>query len=134
VVAKDHPDILDGLTMRQYSEFPHGIVRFSRRSELIVERALRAAGLDYQLGVTVPNFVSLILMLPHTRLIATVPRRLALLLANTLPLRVLECPIPIPRLDEVLVWHPRAALDPAHDYIRSVIFASANKLARVSSD
>jgi hypothetical protein len=28
----------------------------------------------------------------------------------------------------MLIWHPRAALDPAHDYIRSLFFAAANEI------
>ena len=125
MVSNDHPYVYGELTLQQYREFPHGIVRFSPQSELLVEGALRSAGFDYQIGLTAPNFVSLILMLPHTRLIATVPRALATMLATTLPLTVYECPITLPRLDEVLVWHSRTALDPAHEYVRRVVQESA---------
>jgi len=134
VVAADHPAISRALTVQQYSEFPHGSVRFGKVSNLLIEGALHAAGCEYQVGLTAPNFVSLILMLPHTRLIATVPRRLALMLSKALPLRVLESPIALPRLNEVLVWHPRTALDPAHDYFRSVVCAAANSLFRTAPD
>jgi LysR family nod box-dependent transcriptional activator len=133
LVAADHPAISGALTVQQFSEFPHGIVRFGRVSNLAVEGAMHAAGCEYQVGLSAPNFVSLILMLPHTKLIATVPRRLALMLSRTLPLRVMESPIALPRLDEVLVWHPRAALDPAHDYFRSIVRASAQNLVGVNN-
>lgn len=129
MIADDHPVIGATITMEQYCELPHGLVRFPRQVESIVERQWRLAGLDLRVGVTAANFAALLLMLPNTRLIATVQRRLAAPLTKGLPLRALECPMPIPFLEEVLIWHPRAALDPAHDYIRSLFFASANEAA-----
>lgn len=128
IVGNDHPEIGDTLSLDQYCAIPHGLVGFPRQVESIVERQWRLAGLDLRIGVTAPNFAALVLMLPHTRLIATVQRRLAMALAKGLSLRVIESPLPIPPLEEMLIWHPRAALDPAHDYIRSLFFAAANEI------
>jgi LysR family nod box-dependent transcriptional activator len=128
MVAEDHPQIRDGMTIEQYCELPHSIVRFRRQAESIVESSWRNAGLDPRIGVTAPNFATLVLMLPHTKLIATVPRRIATALSRTLRVKIVECPVRLARLEEVLVWHPRASHGPAHDYIRSILFASANQV------
>ena len=129
IVADDHPEIQSSLTIEQYCTMSHGLVRFPRQVESLVERQWRHAGLDLQVGLSAANFATLVLMLPHTRLIATVQRRLARVLANALPLRAVECPLAMPALEERLVWHPRGALDPAHDFIRSLVFDSANRVA-----
>ena len=129
IIADDHPEIGDFMSMEQYCSMSHGLVRFPRQVESLVERQWHHSGLDLQVGLATANFATLVLMLPHTRLIATVQRRLAHTLARALPLRVVECPLAIPALEERLVWHPRAALDPAHDFIRSLLFDSANRVA-----
>lgn len=128
LVALDHPDIGASLSLEQYCALPHGLVRFPRQVRSLVESQVAVLGLDLKVGVTAANFAALGLMLPHTRLVATVQHRLAEVLARALPLKILACPIAIPPLEEVLIWHPRAALDPAHDYIRSIFFVSANEI------
>ena len=126
ILPKDHAVSQGGLTLERYTELPHALVEFSRHAESIVERQWRAAGLDIRVSVTTPNFATLILVLPRTRLIATVPRRVAEISAQTLGLKMLECPLTFPSLEEWMVWHPRASLDPAHEYIRSVFVDAAN--------
>ncbi|CAN5300755.1 LysR family transcriptional regulator [soil metagenome] len=130
LVADDNPMIGSTLSLEQYCALPHGLVRFPRQVQSLVESHVSALGLDLKIGVTAANFAALGLMLPHTKLIATVQNRLAEVLARALPLKVLACPIAIPPLEEVLIWHPRAALDPAHDYIRSIFFVSANQIGQ----
>ncbi|PHR92591.1 MAG: LysR family transcriptional regulator [Robiginitomaculum sp.] len=128
VVARDHPDIDDTITYEQYCELPHSVVRFPRQLESLIEGHWRTEGLDLRVGVTAPNFSTLVLMLPNTRLIATVPRKLGVTLSMSLPLKVTECPISMPKLEEILVWHPRASLNPAHEFLRRMIFSSVNTL------
>lgn len=129
VISANHPQVGETLDIIDYGELQHGVVRFSEQSETLAESALREAGLAYRVGLTAPNFVSLLLLLPHTWLVATVPRRLAKLLSVNLSLRVLDCPMAMPRLEEALVWHPHAAIDPAHGYIRSVLIECAASLS-----
>lgn len=132
IVADDHPEIDGTLDLAQYCALSHGLVRFPRQLESLVERNWRHAGLDLQIGVIASNFATLLLMIPHTRLVATVQRRLARVLTAALPLRCVECPLPMPALEERLIWHPKAALDPAHGYVRALIFESANRAMQVT--
>ncbi len=128
MVATDHPSVGSSLSFEEYCELAHSVVRFPRQVESLVEGHWRSAGIDLRVAVTAPNFSTLLLMLPHTRLIATVQRRLAQMLVSGLPLKIVECPLALPPLQEILIWHRRAALDPAHDYLRSIFFGSANQV------
>jgi hypothetical protein len=54
-------------------------------------------------------------------------RRLANLLAPPLGLEISECPIPVPKLQENLMWHERRRDDPQHAYLREMLrFSAAN--------
>jgi DNA-binding transcriptional LysR family regulator len=60
--------------------------------------------------------------------IATVPARLAAEMARNLPLRILQPPLQLPRLVEVLQWPSHRESDPAHRWIREQIRAEAARL------
>ena len=129
ILTQDHVLSQEELTLDRYADLAHGVVTFARYGESIVERQWRAAGLDVRVSVTAPDFATLILVLPRTRLIATVPRRIAAISAQTLRLKMLECPLALPKLEESMVWHPRASLDPAHEYLRAVFAEAASQVA-----
>lgn len=128
ILTQSHAISQAELTLEQYSDLAHGVVTFTRYGESIVERQWRAAGLDIRVSLTAPDFATLILVLPRTQLIATVPRRIAAISAQTLRLKMLECPLALPKLEESMVWHPRASLDPAHEYIRAIFTEAAGQI------
>jgi hypothetical protein len=70
------------------------------------------------------SFFTSIFMLLGTPLIATVQKRLAELVATSLPFKILPCPVAVPALHESISWHVRHEFDPGHQYMRAV-FADA---------
>jgi hypothetical protein len=95
--------------------------------------AARTPGLTGGYGSTV--FFSNAVYVPGTRLIATAPRRLARTLAPSLGLKILECPVQIPPLNQILMWHPRNDQDPAHQYLRKLLLdvAGVTPVSRATS-
>lgn len=73
------------------------------------------------------NFSSLPHLLIGTERIATIHRRLATVYAAALPLRVLEVPVQMPPLVEVIQWHRYRDRDPAriwlYEQLRAVVGA-----------
>lgn len=110
-----------GLTAEIYTRLAHSSVDFGQGIFTLVEQAWAKAELDIDVTITVPTFSALIWVLPGTQLIATAQRRLAAALAPSLNLRVLECPIAIPRLQESLFWHARNEGDPASQFLIGII-------------
>jgi LysR family transcriptional regulator, nod-box dependent transcriptional activator len=118
VIDGGHPMVGEVLTRETYAVLPHVRVRLGPQLDNLVEQACRRAGLELNIAATVPSFSSTLFTLTGTRMIATVQRRLARRLASSLGLRILECPIEIRPLRQILMWHARADFDPAHQYLR----------------
>jgi LysR family transcriptional regulator, nod-box dependent transcriptional activator len=129
VVDRHHPDVGATMSLDQYRHLSHNVARFGRGVATIVEQFWDAAHLELNIAATAPNFSSLIFMLPGTALVATAQRRLAGMLAASLPLKIVECPLELGSLNEILVWHARNEFDPGHQFIREIFAKAAATLA-----
>lgn len=78
--------------------------------------------------VIAPNFTLVPELLVGTPRIATLPTRLARHMAARFPLRVVPCPIAIPRFAENLQWHKYQERDPAISWLRGLLRATAADL------
>jgi LysR family transcriptional regulator, nod-box dependent transcriptional activator len=78
--------------------------------------------------VIAPNFTLVPEMLVGTTRIATLPTRLAHQMARRFPLRVVRCPIAIPRFTENLQWHKYQERDPAIAWLRALLHETARGL------
>lgn len=124
VVDPAQIDVSDGISLPTYRKLRHNSVAFGQGVATIVETAWAKSGYDFDVAVKAPNFAALIFMLPGTPLIATTQRRLAHTLAPRLGLAITECPLRIPKLQEILMWHERSEQDPAHQYLREIFQAA----------
>lgn len=120
VADPDHAPIWPELTLDAYLNARHNMPYFGRDIHTLVESAWADAGMCLDVAVKVPNFSSQLLTLPGTPLIATTQRRLAQALAPLLGLKIMECPLMIERLHEMLFWHQRNHQHPAHLFIRNL--------------
>lgn len=128
VVDRDNPLVGDTLSAEHYKQMPHAAVRLCRGFSSVVEHAWTLADLNLNIMATAPSFSTLMFMVPGTPLIATTQARLARILAQSLPLKQVPCPIPMPRLTEVLIWHARNDFDPGHDFLRAIIVEAASQI------
>jgi len=124
IVAKNHPAIDSEITLEDYRRLPHILVRLGPGVESLIEHAWKIEELDLKVAATMGSFFTSIFMLLGTPLIATVQKRLAELVATSLPLKILPCPVAVPALHESISWHVRHEFDPGHQYMRAV-FADA---------
>jgi DNA-binding transcriptional LysR family regulator len=130
VVDAQHPSVDHELSLEDYRRLPHVIVKLGTNLETLVEQAWRRADLDLKVVATAPSFASMLFMVPGTPMVATVQRRLAQTIADSLQLRILECPVEVRSLQQVLIWHPRNDLDPGHQYLRKMLVEAAGVKAR----
>ena len=124
IVAKNHPAIGNEITLEDYKRLPHILVRLGPGVESLIEHAWKIEELDLKVAATMGSFFTSIFMLLGTPLIATVQKRLAELVATSLPLKILPCPVAVPALHQSISWHVRHEFDPGHQYMRAV-FADA---------
>jgi LysR family transcriptional regulator, nod-box dependent transcriptional activator len=66
--------------------------------------------------------------------IASIPTRLAQKYAQSFPLKVVDAPIELPPIVEVLQWHKSNDQSPAYIWLRGVLREQAAKLAGLSSE
>jgi DNA-binding transcriptional LysR family regulator len=71
--------------------------------------------------ITVPSLLHLPLVLRGTRLVATMPERVAQMFASTLAVKTFPLPFETPALHEILLWHKRNDSDPAHTWLRDLV-------------
>ena len=116
-----HPTVADVMTAEQYFSLPHVFARPNgshTSSEQFVRRLL---GIDLPVHITVPSLLHLPLVLPGTRLVATLPERVAHMAGSAQSIKTFPLPIEIESLHEILLWHRRNEADPAHAWLRDLI-------------
>lgn len=95
---------------------PRGITR-----DGVVDRALAAQGLRRRIVLRVPQFLVAPLVVAHTDLVATVPRRVAEALALDGALAVITPPVPLASFTVHQVWHERHHHDHGHRWLRQTV-------------
>jgi DNA-binding transcriptional LysR family regulator len=93
-----------------------------------VSGQLAALGVRPAVGVRGDTNPAVPFLVASTGRIALVQRRLALLFADRLGLRVLDPPAPLEPLVSRLWWHERHTDDPAHAWFRQVVVRAARAI------
>ena len=129
IVARDHPTVADRLSPEQYQSLGHVIVSLAQDRRISIDDVpIADAGLDRRVDVVAPSFHALPGLVAGTDRVATIQYRLASMLADAYPIRLVDLPIVLPVLEEVLLWHPRFDRDPGHAWFRSVLKEAAAAL------
>ena len=111
------------LSFEAYMAMGHASVRFSDdRSIMFEDWFLPRFGKERKVEVTVDNFGTLPLLVLGTNRIATMHRKHAEFVAKLLPLRIVKTPFNMPPIVEMMCWPKYLDHDPAHQWLRGVLF------------
>jgi LysR family transcriptional regulator, nod-box dependent transcriptional activator len=127
-VCQDHPSVGEELTLEQYQTLPHVFARPNGHTAPIEELVRRLLNLDIDVRATAQSLLELPFMLPGTPLVATLPDRVARLVAPVVPLKLLALPFDTLNSHEVLLWHKRNEPDPGHAWLRTLFIEVAREL------
>jgi DNA-binding transcriptional LysR family regulator len=127
-VALDHPTVHDGITAEQYFSLPHVFGRPSGHTASAEELARRILEVEVTVHYSVPSLLHLPLVLPGTRLVATMPERIVQMLKGPLEIKTFPLPFVTPPSHEILLWHKRHDSDPAHTWLRNLVIQLANEI------
>jgi DNA-binding transcriptional LysR family regulator len=72
------------------------------------------------------------LLLPGTAMVALVHERLARLVADRAALRLLDPPMPLLPIHQLMLWHSRAESDPGHRWLRGQVLAQVAALDEIA--
>jgi DNA-binding transcriptional LysR family regulator len=149
VVRRGHPLTKARITKQRLFQFPHVVVEMTGTEEhekdgflddegvsrrVWIERALlefqdKQVSLAGRAAVCVPYFAAVVPMLEVTDMVATLPRRLALRLAERDSIVLLKLPYNPITVEVEMVWHERVGSDPGFRWIREVLASSAAESA-----
>lgn len=109
------------LTLKQYLDVPHVVVRPDGREHLL-DRFLADKGWNRHISLELSHFMSLVSLLPGSDLVATVPQDIATVVGRLVGVRTIELPFRSPQLQVQQFWHRRMQNDPANRWLRGVIY------------
>ncbi len=128
LVSADHP-LKDKMTADQYFNAAHVGIEWGGGRRVTYDARLISTGKRIRRqNVIAPNFTLVPEMLVGTSRVATLPTRLAHQMAQRFPLRVVRCPIAIPRFTERLQWHKYQERDLAIAWLRALLHETARNL------
>jgi len=128
VVRKGHPRIRSRLSTTQFNHEAHVDIHLvlgkAGAGHRAAEDAFARHGLSRRIAITVPTFAAAAMVVAATDLLAGMPRRVAAMLARSLPLVLLRPPMPALRFPMMLAWHERTHHDVAASYFRDLIVSA----------
>jgi DNA-binding transcriptional LysR family regulator len=117
------------LTLKQYLAASHIGVSVLGGLHTIPEQRLAAVGGRRHYRICVPYWATAIRSVAGTKLIATVPRRIAELEAGNPALKILKPPEILGRFKYLMAWHPRMNTDAAHLWLRTTLREAGNSIS-----
>jgi DNA-binding transcriptional LysR family regulator len=113
------------LTIKQYLEAEHVGLSGVAGSRFTPEKLLGAKGHKRRVVVRVPYSAAAIQCVAGTNLIATVPKRFALIEQQNPAIKILQPPAQLSGFEHFMIWHPRVNMDAAHVWLRTAILQVA---------
>ncbi|WEJ08782.1 LysR family transcriptional regulator [Sinorhizobium prairiense] len=127
--CRTNEELSEPLTFERYMSMGHVAVKFGNtRKPTIEEWYLREHGLTRRIDVVVQGFSMIAPMVSGTQRIGTMPLRLAQHFAKTIPLRIVELPLPLPSFTEAVQWPALHNGDPASLWMREMLVQEASHM------
>lgn len=122
VVRKNHPIIVDELSLQDYINLGHIHVSNRRKGQGAVDIALNKLGYQRNIKVRVKHYMVAIKLIENSDLLWTIPKRLAI----QFNLNYFALPIDMPAVVWHLLWHKNANKDQANVWLRELFFKLIN--------
>lgn len=130
LARKGHPQIRGNITTECYLQTPHVRIQQPRTGVTahVIDQAVHLLHRKLRIALQVQNALALSNAVADSNLIATVPRRLALALAEKFPVQALALPLNVPDVRIAVYWHERTHKQAAHRWFRQLLTDSAKAL------
>ena len=123
LIRADHPLVTNRLTIKQFLQLEHAVVRVESRTEEVIERYLAKHKIQRRVVLTTPHFASTPMVVAHSDLLVTVPEPLARYFSQaSTNLRVVGLPFDLPRIELRQFWHHKMHSDPRNRWLRTMIY------------
>lgn len=125
---RDHPCLTEPMTLETYLAMRHIVLGTSSNARPMIDLALSKRGLQRQIAVTVPHFISMPAMVQSTDMICTLPRRMALLYADNFRVKSHQLPVRVPHFPVYLICHELQTADAGHQWLRTHLMEFCRRL------
>jgi DNA-binding transcriptional LysR family regulator len=120
-MRKDHPRIKNELSRTQFENETHLAVTTAGTGYQMLEKTMDVLGIQRKVGISVPSFLGVPGIITVTDFLAIISERLGSILAEGKNVKLLPLPFEVPRFTVTQNWHERYSLDPASQWLRSVV-------------
>lgn len=121
LARSDHPRIHAAPTLEQFRSESHVVVTTSGTGHLIVDKTLEERKIQRKVAVRIPNFLGLATIVGSTNYMCTLPRRAALIMAQSGAVSAWPTPFELPEYTVKQHWHERQARDPGNRWLRELL-------------
>ena len=121
IARAGHPEAKAGWSLDTFLGLGHIVVSQTGRSQELFEESLAMRGLSRRVQLKSPHFMSVPLLIAGSDLISTVPAAVGEIFATMAQLRLIDPPLPTPRIDIQQFWHRRVHDDPAVTWLRRLV-------------
>lgn len=117
-----HPLAESEFTLDDYCRAEHVLMSVSGKAHGIVDDVLNRFGRERHIALTVNQFFTVAKVVAYSDLLAVVPRNLIAAIGLTDLVISREIPFDLPPVHVDMLWHERYARDPAHRWIRDMLY------------
>jgi len=122
LIRVGHPIGAGPLSIKQYLQLEHAVVRAESRTEEVIERYLQRKRIHRHVVLTTPHFASAPLIVAQSDLIVTIPAPLAQHFSRVgANLRVVGLPFEPPRIALKQFWHRKYHRDARNRWLRALV-------------
>lgn len=126
LAQQNHPLIKQHLDQATYLAQQHIIVSSRASGASLEDFELSRLGLQRKVGLRCKHHFSACRVVENSTMLLTLPKSIATILVTRFAVKIYELPINLPYIDLHLYWHKSAALDPANQWLRSLIINCSN--------
>jgi DNA-binding transcriptional LysR family regulator len=124
VCRQNHAAVQQSLTLEQYLNAAHLLVSLREDRTGRIDQILANQNLQRRIALTIPHFLLAGFILARTDLLAALPKRLAQVWTEFLPLQLLPLPMQVPGFALSMLWHSKNHNEAGHQWLRSLCMAS----------
>ena len=122
LIRSDHRMRADKLSIREYLQLEHAVVRAESRTEEVIESYLARRKIRRQVVLSTPHFASAPIIVAQSDLIVTIPEPLARYFSSVAAgVRVVQLPFDPPRIAIKQFWHRRFHHDARSRWLRALV-------------
>lgn len=126
-----HPLKASRLTLKQFLQLDHAVIRAESRTEEVIERFLARKRIRRRVVLTTPHFASVPPIVEQSDLVVTVPEPLARYFSSvSARIRVVKPPFDAPRIDLRQIWHRKFHHDARSRWLRALMCTLFQRRAR----